>query len=153
MTNDLTGPHITGAGRSTEDTIARLNRRTPGTLVGLLGIEIIGAGDNTITGKLPIRPELLAPNGYLHAGTVVTFADTMSGYGCWNQIPEGATGFTTIELKTNFLGTTRSGTLMCIATLRHGGRSTQVWDADVTDAHGKVIALFRCTQMILYPKG
>lgn len=153
MTNDVTGPHATVVGRSKEETIARLNGRTPGTLVGLLGIEITGAVDNTITGQLPLRPELLAPNGYLHAGTVVTFADTMAGYGCWTQIPDGATGFTTIELKTNFLGTARSGALLCTATLRHAGRSTQVWDANVTDEQGKTIALFRCTQMILYPRG
>ncbi len=142
----------TGTSRSTDEMIARSNQRSPGTLVGLLGIEIVEVGENSISGRLPLRPELLAPNGYLHAGTVVTFADTMSGYGCWNQIPDGATGFTTIELKTNFLGTARSGTLACTATLRHGGRSTQIWDAEVADEQGKVIALFRCTQMILYPK-
>jgi uncharacterized protein (TIGR00369 family) len=152
MTDDLTGARETVVDRSTEDTIARLNGRTPGTLVGLLGIEIVAVGDDSISGKLPIRPELLAPNGYLHAGTVVTFADTMAGYGCWTQIPDGATGFTTIEMKTNFLGTVRSGTLLCTATLRHAGRSTQVWDADVTDEGGKTIAPFRCTQMILYPR-
>jgi 1,4-dihydroxy-2-naphthoyl-CoA hydrolase len=132
--------------------IERANRRSPGTMVGLLGIEILDIGDGTIDGRLEIRPELLAPNSYLHAGTVVTLADTMAGYGCWTNLPEGASGFTTAELKTNFLGTARSGTLTCTATLRHAGRSTQIWDAEVANDQGKVIALFRCTQMILYPR-
>lgn len=128
------------------------NGRSPGTFVGLLGIEILEMEEGRALGRLEVRPELLAPNGYLHAGTVVTLADTLAGYGCWANLPEGATGFTTAELKSNFLGTARSGELTCTATLRHAGRTTQVWDAEVINDQGKTIALFRCTQMILYPR-
>ena len=97
-----------------------------------------------------IRPEFLAPNGYLHAATVVALADTSCGYGTLASLPEGATGFTTIELKSNHLGTAREGSLTCTAQLAHGGRRTQVWDAEVRDgASGAVIALFRCTQMLI----
>jgi 1,4-dihydroxy-2-naphthoyl-CoA hydrolase len=92
---------------------------------------------------------LLAPNGYLHAGTVVALADTACGYGCMASLPDGATGFTTVELKTNFLGTAREGSLVCVATRLHGGRTTQVWDAIVRDGE-KTLALFRCTQLLLY---
>jgi 1,4-dihydroxy-2-naphthoyl-CoA hydrolase len=66
------------------------------------------------------------------------------------SLPAGATGFTTIELKTNFLGTALAGTLLCEAKRVHGGRTTQVWDATVTDESGKTLALFRCTQLLLY---
>jgi uncharacterized protein (TIGR00369 family) len=103
--------------------------------------------------RLRIRSELLAPNGYLHAGAVVALADTACGYGCFASLPEGGTGFTTIELKTNFLGTAREGTLECEATRVHGGRTTQVWDATVRAADGKALALFRCTQLVLYGAG
>jgi uncharacterized protein (TIGR00369 family) len=99
---------------------------------------------------LPLRPELLAPNGYLHAATVVALADSACGYGCIASLPEGATGFTTIELKTNFLGTALEGTLSCESRRVHGGRTTQVWDATVTAESGKTLALFRCTQLLLY---
>lgn len=115
MTSSSSTTPGAGNSRSAENTIARLNQRSPGTMVGLMGIEIVDAADQSINGKLPLRPELLAPNGYLHAGTVVMFADTMAGYGCWTQLSEGATGFTTVELKSNFLGTARSGTLTCTA--------------------------------------
>lgn len=137
---------------SDETRLARLNRRSPGTLPGWLGITIVEARDGVIRGEMEIRPELLAPNTYLHAGTVVSFADTLAGYGCWDNLPDGASGFTTVELKSNFLGTSRSGWLTCTATLRHGGRSTQIWDAEVVSDQGRTIALFRCTQMILYPR-
>jgi uncharacterized protein (TIGR00369 family) len=93
----------------------------------------------------------MAPNGYLHAASVVALADTSCGYGCVAALPEGARGFTTIELKSNFLGTARDGSILCRATPAHLGRNTQVWDAVITkEADGKVIALFRCTQMILW---
>jgi 1,4-dihydroxy-2-naphthoyl-CoA hydrolase len=95
----------------------------------------------------------MAPNGYLHAGTVVTLADTSCGYGCYATLPEGASGFTTIELKSNHLGNRARRHIECVATAAHLGKTTQVWDAVVTHRESdKTIALFRCTQMILYPK-
>jgi 1,4-dihydroxy-2-naphthoyl-CoA hydrolase len=126
---------------------------TAGTLPGLLGVEVAAVEDGRVALRLPVRRDLLAPNGYLHAGTVVALADTACGYGCFASLPEGGTGFTTIELKTNFLGTAREGTLECEATRVHGGRTTQVWDATVRDESGKRLALFRCTQLILYEAG
>ena len=101
--------------------------------------------------RLPLHDQLLAPNGYLHAGTVVALADTACGYGCVASLPDGGTGFTTIELKTNFLGTALEGTIVAEATLAHGGRTTQVWDA-IVRADGRTLALFRCTQLVLYPR-
>jgi len=119
-------------------------------LPGLIGIEVDEIEAGHVRMRLPLRDELLAPNGYLHAGTVVALADSSCGYGCIASLPDGATGFTTIELKTNFLGTALEGTLSCESRLVHGGRTTQVWDAAVTNEAGKKLALFRCTQLLLY---
>ncbi len=130
-----------------------LNERGVGTLPGLIGLEITQAERASLASRLELRDELMAPNGYLHTATVVALADTSCGYGTFVNLPEGAEGFTTIELKSNFLGTKREGAIRCEATLAHGGRTTQVWDATVADEEsGKPIALFRCTQMILYPR-
>ena len=119
-------------------------------LPGFLGIEIDEIEVGRVRMRLSLRPELLAPNGYLHAGTVVALADSACGYGCIASLPEGATGFTTIELKTNFLATALEGTLHCESTRVHGGRTTQIWDAAVSNEAGKTLALFRCTQLLLY---
>ncbi|MFZ5550899.1 MAG: PaaI family thioesterase [Pseudomonadota bacterium] len=122
-------------------------------LPGHLGIVIDEVAPKTIKAHLVVRPELMAPNGFLHAGSVVTLADTCAGYGCVAHLPEGASGFTTVELKSNHLGTAREGAVDCVATAVHLGRTTQVWDAVVTHREtGKTLALFRCTQMVLYPK-
>jgi 1,4-dihydroxy-2-naphthoyl-CoA hydrolase len=121
-------------------------------LPGHLGIVFTHADTSEIKAELAVREAVMAPNGYLHAGAVVTLADTASGYGCMANLPPGASGFTTIELKSNHLGTARDGTVACTAKPVHLGRTTQVWDAVVIHRDsGKTIALFRCTQMILYP--
>jgi uncharacterized protein (TIGR00369 family) len=119
------------------------------TYPGFLGIEVLEAGDGRARGHLEVRAHHLAPNGYLHAGAVVSLADTVAGFGCVASLPDVATGFTTIELKTNFLATASEGRLECRAELVHGGRTTQVWDAEVVRADGKRIAMFRCTQLLL----
>jgi uncharacterized protein (TIGR00369 family) len=119
-------------------------------LPGLLGVEIDEIEVGHVRMHLALRPELLAPNGYLHAGTVVALADSSCGYGCIASLPDGATGFTTIELKTNFIATALDGTLHAESRLVHGGRTTQVWDSTVSNENGKTLALFRCTQLLLY---
>ena len=134
-------------------TAEQFNHRGAQGLPGHLGLAITHVSVAEVRAELPVRPALMAPNGYLHAGSVVTLADTACGYACVANLPEGATGFTTIELKTNFLGTAREGTIACVARPVHLGSATQVWDATVTrHADGRQIALFRCTQMILWPK-
>ncbi len=130
-----------------------LNERGVGTLPGLIGLEILEAEKGRLASRLELREELMAPNGYLHAATIVALADTSCGYGTFVSLPDGAEGFTTVELKSNFLGTKRAGIIRCEARLTHGGRTTHVWDATVSDAEGgKPLALFRCTQLILYPR-
>jgi 1,4-dihydroxy-2-naphthoyl-CoA hydrolase len=134
-------------------TLDRFAHRGEGCLPDLIGVRFTAVAEGRIEAELAIRPELLAPNGYLHAATVIALADTACGYGCLAHLPAGADNFTTVELKTNFLGTARDGTIDCVATPSHMGNSTQVWDAVVTDrATGRKLALFRCTQFVLWPK-
>ncbi len=130
-----------------------LNALLPGTLPGLLGIVVDTHEPGRLTAHMDIRPDLLAPNGYLHAGTVVTLADTSCGLPSRALLPEGSIGFTTIELKSNHLSTSLEGRITAVATNVHAGRTTQVWDAVVTNAGtGRTVALFRCTQSVLWPR-
>ena len=127
------------------------NRFGQGHLPGHLGVEIVTVSPKSVESRMVVRPDVMAPNGFLHAASVIALADTSCGYGCLATLPEGAKGFTTIELKANFLGTAREGAIACRATPVHLGRTTQVWDAVVTnEASGARIALFRCTQMVLW---
>ena len=122
-----------------------------GHLPGFLGVEIVTVSREAVESRMAVRREVMAPNGFLHAASVIALADTSCGYGCVATLPDGAKGFTTVELKANFLGTAREGAIACRATPVHLGRTTQVWDAVVTnEATGARIALFRCTQMVLW---
>jgi 1,4-dihydroxy-2-naphthoyl-CoA hydrolase len=133
--------------------LEQMNARGTGRLPGLVGLRVMAVEQGLLVAEIDIRPELLAPNGYLHAATVIALADTACGYGCIAHLPAGAENFTTAELKCNFLGTAREGTIACVAKPAHLGKTTQVWDATVKrHADGKPIALFRCTQMVLWPK-
>ncbi len=122
-----------------------------GRLPGLFGLELISIESGAVEARMDVRPEFLAPNDFLHAGAVVTIADSACGMGCIASLPDGVPGFTTAELKSNFLRSARAGDgLRCRASLAHAGRSTQVWDAVVTrESDGKEVALFRCTQYLL----
>jgi len=132
---------------------AEFNALGAGSLPGLVGLEVVTVEGTRVVARLAVRPALMAPIGYLRAATIVALADTTAGYGAWANLPAEASGFTTIELKANFVGTAHEGMVTCEATLAHGGRSTQVWDAGVVAEHtGRTIALFRCTQLILYPR-
>src|SRR3954454_21638782 len=143
-------PGMAATGVHTADELTAL---LPGTLPGLLGIVVDTRERGRLTSHLDIRSDLLAPNGYLHAATVGALADTSCGLPTRALLPEGSSGSTTIELKSNHLGTAREGRIDAVATNVHAGRTTQVWDAVVTDAgSGKSIALFRCTQSVLWPR-
>ena len=122
-----------------------------GKFPDLLGIEFLSGERGAVRARLEIRPDHLAPNGYLHAGVVVGFADSLCGYGSMLSLPEDAVGFTTVEIKTNFLRTATEGVIEGESTIVHGGRTTQLWDATVRDDRDRPMALFRCTQLLLYP--
>jgi 1,4-dihydroxy-2-naphthoyl-CoA hydrolase len=133
--------------------LEQLNKIGVGKLPGHLGIVVTHADGSEVAAEIAVTEMHMAPNGYLHAGTVVTLADTCAGYGCILNLPPGATGFTTVELKSNHVGTAKEGPIAGSAKPVHLGKTTQVWDTVVTHKDtGKTIALFRCTQLILYAK-
>lgn len=131
--------------------VARLNNVNQDRLPGMVGMVVTHAEQGLMRAKMEAKPALIAPIGFLFAPALIALADTLCAYG--TTLPEGANGFTTAELKSNFMSTIREGTVLCEARRVHNGRTTQVWDAELTaEATGKLMALFRCTQIILWPK-
>ena len=120
-----------------------------GTLPERYGVRVTDLSEGRMAMQLEIQPWMMAPNGFLHAASVILLADTCAGYATIAHLPEGARNFTTIELKSNFLGTAKEGVIRCEAYAEHLGRTTHVWAATVFSPQGKKMALFRCTQMIL----
>ena len=120
---------------------------------GLVGVEVLSCEPELVTGRLPVTEPLVAGTGFLWGPVVITLADWLCATGIGPHLPEGAS-FTTLEIKANFLGTVRKGgAIFGKAWPVHRGRTTHVWDVEVSDeSNGKLIALFRCTQMVLHPK-
>lgn len=126
-----------------------LQARQADTLPGRFGMRVTALAEGRLSAEMTVLPWMLAPNGFLHAASVILLADSCAGYATIAHLPDGARSFTTIELKSNFFGTARDGLLRCEATADHLGKSTQVWSATVVGSDDKKIALFRCSQMIL----
>ena len=127
-----------------------INNRNIPFLPGHLDIEITRIDRDGAEGGFTVGPHHMAPNGFLHAGSIVSLADTMCGMACSASLPDTARGFTTIELKSNFFATATSGRVHATATPVHLGGMTQVWDCEVVHLDtGKRMASFRCTQMVL----
>ncbi len=140
------------AATTNQTSVEDLNRANEGKLPGWIGLEITAVEAGLVEGRFPVRPELVAHTGYLLAGAVLSVADILCAYGVSTVWPRGASGFTTAEVKCNFVGTAVEGAVLCRARLLHGGRTTQVWDAEMTnETTGKLMAAFSCTQIILYP--
>ena len=129
------------------------NRYGEEYLFGYLGMEFLKVEDDEVIARIVLQQHHFGWNGYLHAGTIFSLADSCAGYGCVRSLPEGAAGFTTIETKINFLSTVRHGSIQAIAIPLHRGKSTQVWDTSVSSTeNGQLLSCYRCTQMVLWPK-
>ena len=116
-----------------------------------VGIEVVEVTKNFGKARMEVKKLHFAPNGYLHAGSIVILADTIAGYACPYNLPDKGISFTTIELKSNFLGSMQNGAVKAEASQQHSGKTTQVWDVTIkNEENEKIIALFRCTQLILY---
>jgi len=133
-----------------EVTVDELHRRQAGVLPGKFGLTVTRIDEGQLDAQLAIAPWMLAPNGFLHAASIILLADTAAGYACIAHLPEGSKNFTTLELKSNFLATAREGTMRTECRAEHLGRTTQVWAATVFGANDKKLALFRCTQLVLW---
>jgi uncharacterized protein (TIGR00369 family) len=136
---------------SNQTSVADLNRANVGKLPEHLGLIVTEVSEGRVVGRFTVRPDLVSHTGYLLAGVGLTLADLLCAYGVSSAWPEGAKSFTTAEVKCNFIGTTLEGDVEVTATLVHGGRTTQLWDAEIVSlATGRRMALFRATQIILY---
>ena len=119
-------------------------------LAGTLGVTIQEGTRERVTGRLPVRPDICTAGNIVHGGAIMAFADCLGAVGAFLTLPDGASGTTTIESKTNFLRPIRIGDTAhgrCIAL--HKGRTTMVLQTTITRDDGKVAAIVTQTQMIM----
>lgn len=113
----------------------------------LMGVEVVSAAPNRVEGRLVVREDLCTAGGILHGGAFMAFADSLGAVGGFLNLRDGART-TTLESKTNFLGSAKVGTTVRgIATPIHVGRRSSVWQTRVESEDGKLLALVLQTQM------
>jgi len=118
-------------------------------LAALLGVELASAEKDRVVGQLTVREEITTGGHILHGGAYMAFADTLGAIGAVLNL-RGDARTTTLESKTNFLGSARVGeTITGEATPLHVGRRSSVWQTRITNADGKLLALVTQTQMTL----
>ncbi len=115
----------------------------------LMGVEIVERGKDRVVGQLTVREDLCTAGGILHGGAFMAFADALGAIGGVMNLEPGART-TTLESKTNFLGSAPVGSVVeGEATPLHVGRRSSVWQTRVTNADGKLLALIIQTQMTI----
>ena len=115
----------------------------------LIGVEILEATKSRVVGRLTVREELTTGGHILHGGAYMAFADSLGAVAGFLNLPPGART-TTLESKTNFLGSARVGeTITGEATPLHVGRRSSVWQTRITNAEGRLLAMVTQTQMTL----
>jgi uncharacterized protein (TIGR00369 family) len=115
----------------------------------LLGIEILEAGQSRVVARLTVRDEICTSGGILHGGAFMTLADTVGAVGASLNLRPGD-NTTTIESKTNFLGSAAVGAVITAEALPvHVGRRSSVWQTRITSETGKLLALVTQTQLVI----
>lgn len=129
--------------------MAELTERFKSQLPGLLGIELVRVEPDEVEARLTVREALCTMGQIMHGGTVMALADTLGAVGTAVNLRSGQ-GTTTLESKTNFFGGARVGdTVTAISRPLHRGRRTQVWQTQVQNESGKLLAQVTQTQMVL----
>ena len=125
----------------------------PLNFLRLLGIELQPLDpEEDPMARLTVRHDLVAGDGMLWSPVVLALADALCALGVNHHWPRDAAGFSTVDCSANFVAGAQEGdVVMASASPLHTGRSTQVWDAVVTnETTERLMASYRCTQLILY---
>jgi 1,4-dihydroxy-2-naphthoyl-CoA hydrolase len=115
----------------------------------VLGVEVVRTSPDEVRARLEWRPERCTAGGVLHGGVIMSLADTTGAMCAVQNLPEEASGTTTIESKTNFLRAVRDGHAEAVSRPLHAGRTVVVIETDVTDATGRPVAKILQTQAVL----
>lgn len=115
----------------------------------LMGVEITAAGKDRVEGRLRVREDLCTAGGILHGGAMMAFADSLGAVGAFLNLAAGGRT-TTLESKTNFIGSARvRTTVTAVSTPLHVGRRSSVWQTRLEGEDGRLVALITQTQMTL----
>ncbi len=127
---------------------------TSGPLTGfdaLLGLEILEVGEEDVRAQVAVRPELLQPAGLVHGGVFASIAESICSIATWLAVHPDGRSAQGLSNQTSFLRPITSGTIHAHARRRHRGRTTWVWEVDITDDDGRLCSIVRMTVAVREP--
>ena len=135
----------------TQASLDQLNQ-TADCLVGHLGIEFTEIGDDHVTARMPVDARTHQPYGLLHGGASVALAETLGSTGAALSVDPDRFYVVGIEINANHVRGVKDGYVTGIARPLHRGRTTQIWEIQITDNAGKLVCISRITVAILEKK-
>ena len=123
--------------------------KTKGTMVEHLGIKVTELGEDFVVGTMPVDNRTKQPFGILHGGASVALAETLASYGGYLTIDPEKYYVVGVEINANHLKVAKSGIVTGKCSPIKRGRSTQVWQTEITDKSGDLICVSRITLMVL----
>ena len=112
---------------------------------GLYGLEIHGITEDEVTAQVPVRDDLKQPAGLVHGGVFASIAESMTSIGTWLAVRDDGFVAQGLSNQTSFLRPILDGTIHAVAKRRHRGRTTWVWEVEISDDQQRLCALVRMT--------
>ena len=131
--------------------VAELTESHRGTAPEHLGMEFLEVGDDFITARVPVDHRTKQPFGLLHGGVSVVLAETLGSVGAFYASPEGCRAVG-LDINANHIRSVTSGWVIGTARPVHRGRTTQVWQIDLTNEAGELTCVSRITMAVLQPR-
>jgi 1,4-dihydroxy-2-naphthoyl-CoA hydrolase len=112
---------------------------------GLYGLEVLALTDEEVRAQVRVRDEIKQPGGLVHGGVFASMAEAIASIGTFVGVQEDGKGAVGLSNQTSFLRPIVDGTIHAVARCRHRGRTTWVWEVDISDDEGRLCALVRMT--------
>ena len=125
---------------------------TENTMVEHLGIKVIELGEDYLVGTMPVDNRTKQPFGILHGGASVALAETLASYGGYLTVDPEKYHVVGVEINANHLKMAKEGNVTGKCTPIKRGKSTQVWQTEITNDNGELVCISRITLMVLEKK-
>ena len=119
-------------------------RELPG-FDGLYGLELLTLSDSEVTAQVVVRDELKQPAGLVHGGVFASIAESVASFATWAAVRDEGRSAQGLSNQTSFLRPIVDGTIHAVGRRRHRGRTTWVWEVEISDDAGRLCALVRMT--------
>jgi len=135
-----------------EITPEALNELCRNTMVSHLGIQILTYKEGLLTASMPVDERNIQPMGFLHGGASLALAETVASIGSAAMTNTDEYHVFGVQVSGNHLNTARAGSVFAEAVLIHHGKSSHVWNIDITSENGKLISTARVSIAIVKKK-